>query len=112
MEANVIFEVRNVKFRNFARTMAVIATAHLQLQRAGHRLHRAFLLAAQFLNNPSQQRLSQATCWDLPSIKTSYEDDHLLIEARGDEDTSFNEVEHRKQLEMMLFTRLCVSQSH
>ncbi|KAJ8874276.1 hypothetical protein PR048_025119 [Dryococelus australis] len=79
--------------------MIAIARAHLRLQRAENRMHRASLLADQALNNPSQQRLFQATCRNLPSIKTSNEDDHLLIEVHGDEDTSFNEVEHCKRLE-------------
>ncbi|KAJ8875230.1 hypothetical protein PR048_023125, partial [Dryococelus australis] len=70
--------------------MVAIATAHLRLQRAEN--HQA-------LNDPSQQWLYQANCRDLTSIKTSYEDDHLLIKAHGDEDTSFNKLEHSKRLE-------------
>ncbi|KAJ8875049.1 hypothetical protein PR048_022939 [Dryococelus australis] len=57
------------------------------------------LLADKAFNNTSQQPLFQAICRNLLSIKTSYEDDHLLIEADGDEETSFNKVEDSKWLE-------------
>ncbi|KAJ8881256.1 hypothetical protein PR048_017732 [Dryococelus australis] len=80
--------------------MAAIATAHLRLQRAENCLHRASLLIDQSLNDPSQQRLFQATCQDLSSIKTSFEDDHILIEGH-DDDAYFNKLEHSKRIEKL-----------
>ncbi|KAJ8873013.1 hypothetical protein PR048_026629 [Dryococelus australis] len=79
--------------------MSAIAIVHLPLQRAENNLHRASLLVDQALNDSSQQLLFEATCWDLPSIKTSYEDDHHIIEAHEDEGTSFNKVKHSKRLD-------------
>ncbi|KAJ8878500.1 hypothetical protein PR048_019078 [Dryococelus australis] len=51
---------------------------------------------------------------DLLYTKTSYEYDHHLIEAHGDENTYFNKVEHSKRLEKLddsYYKVMCVAKS-